>query len=233
MVAADGRLLHCDRTGRPPVPGTVDDYAFFIQGLLEVYEATFDPVYLKRAIALQARFSAHFWDDAGGGFYFTADDGEPLLTRPKEAYDGALPSGNAVAMLNLLRLARITGDDALEQQAGRLARAFAASVSQSPAAHTQLLMALDFASGPSYEVVVTGQPGAADTVAMFDVLNSAYLPRAVTLFVPAGGDLSDLAPFTRGLGDGGGKAITYVCARHTCQLPTSDPAAVRRLLDGV
>jgi uncharacterized protein YyaL (SSP411 family) len=233
MIDGHGQLSHCARVGGSAVPGNIDDYAFFIHGLLELYQATFDAQYLKRAMALQRRLTARFWDEVGGGFYFTADDAEPLLARQKESYDGALPSGNAVAMLNLLRLARITGDGALEQQAGNLARAFAGSVRQSPAAHTQLLTAIDFATGPSQDVVVTGRPGAADVAAMIDALNSAYLPRSLVLFVStadAGDDITTLAPFTQGLRGGEGGATAYVCADHTCRLPTTDPAVVLHYL---
>ncbi len=234
MVGADGRLLHCARAGGLAVAGNIDDYAFFIHGLLELYEATFDPSHLRQAIALQRRQIEHFWDEAGGGFYFTADYAEPLLARPKEVYDGALPSGNSVSMLNLLRLARMTGDGALEQLAGRLVATFAGSVRQSPAAHTRLLTAIDFAVGPSHEVVVTGRPGAPDLVAMLDALRSVYSPSQVTLFIPSGDSgaaILDLAPFTRGLAFGAGGATAYVCTNNACRFPTTDPATMLRLLD--
>ena len=99
------------------MPGNLDDYAFLIQGLLELYETTFDVDYLKSALNLNEYLLKHFWDGKNAGFFFIADNGEDLLIRQKELYDGAIPSGNSIAMLNLLRLGRITADYDLEQKA--------------------------------------------------------------------------------------------------------------------
>ncbi|MHA2429129.1 MAG: thioredoxin domain-containing protein [Candidatus Hermodarchaeia archaeon] len=110
MLDAKGRLLHRYRDKEAKILAFLDDYAFMIWGLLELYETTLEPEYLQKAVELNAELLTHFWDDVGGGFYFTSDDAEDLLVRKKDAYDGAIPSGNSVAMLNLLRLARITAE---------------------------------------------------------------------------------------------------------------------------
>jgi uncharacterized protein YyaL (SSP411 family) len=109
MRTPEGRLLHRYRDGEALLPAHVDDYAFFISGLIELYEAVFDSKYLEAALELNRDFIKHFWDEKRGGFYFTADDAEEILIRKKEVYDAALPSGNSMAMLNLLRLGRMTG----------------------------------------------------------------------------------------------------------------------------
>ena len=110
MRDPSGRLLHRFRDGEAALHAHVDDYSFLIWGLLELYEASFDVHYLQSALTLNDDFMAHFWDAGGGGLYFTADDAEELLLRKKEIYDGATPSGNSVAALNLLRLARMTSE---------------------------------------------------------------------------------------------------------------------------
>ena len=117
MTDGKGRLLHRWRDGEAGIGGSIDDYSFFIWGLLELYESTFDIKYLKAALDLQTEMTGLFWDDKNGGFYFTSHDAEELITRHKEIYDGAIPSGNSVAMLNLLRIGRITGDAAYDEMA--------------------------------------------------------------------------------------------------------------------
>ena len=234
MVDAGGRLYHRYRGGEAAFAGNLDDYAFLVHGLLEMYETSFEVRHLKRALALTRQVLVHFHDAEGGGFYFTPDDGEILLTRQKEIYDGAVPSGNSLAMLDLLRLARITGDTELEEKAARTGKAFSDVVRESPSAHAQLMAAVDFAVGPSYEVVVAGEPHAHDTTDMLRALVSAYVPNKVMLLLPALGDtaeIGEIAPFTKTMGSVDNKATAYVCSNHTCQFPTTDIATMLRLLD--
>lgn len=139
----DGRLLHRYRDSEALLPAHADDYAFFISGLIELHIATSEPRYLEDALALNRLFIRHFWDNDHGGFFFTADDGEKLLVRKKEIYDGAIPSGNSMALFNLVRLARITGDPEIDKMATKTARSFYAAVRQAPTAYTYFLTALD------------------------------------------------------------------------------------------
>ncbi|MBI5073640.1 MAG: thioredoxin domain-containing protein [Nitrospirae bacterium] len=139
----DGRLIHRYRDGDASLPAHTDDYAFFISGLIELYLAGCEPRYLEEALRLNSIFIRHFWDNVQGGFFFTADDGEKLLVRRKEIYDGAVPSGNSMALFNLLRLAGITGDVSLAEMASKAARTFFTMVRQAPTAYTYFLMALD------------------------------------------------------------------------------------------
>jgi len=234
LIDSRGRLLHAYRYGDARVPGAIDDYAFMVHSLLELYETTFESRYLKHALSLNRTMLEHFWDSTGGGLFFTPDDGEPLLARHKEAYDGAIPSGNSVAMLNLVRLSRITGDTGLEQRASRIGESFANEVGASPSGHTQLMVAVDFALGPSYEVVIAGNRD--NTRNMLRALNSLYAPRKVVILVPDGeeaGEIHDLAPFTRDLVALNNKATAYVCVNQACHSPTTDEAVMLSSLGGV
>ena len=156
MRTSDGRFLHRYRDGQAATPSHVDDFAFLIWGILELYVTTFEVSYLQTALELNGDLIEHFWDDNNGGFYFTADDSESLLVRQKDIYDEAIPSGNSVVMLNLLRLGRITAASDLEEKAAQIGRAFSEKVGQLPLAHTQFLVAVDFAVGSSYEVIIVG-----------------------------------------------------------------------------
>jgi uncharacterized protein YyaL (SSP411 family) len=212
----------------------VDDYAFMILGLIELYQATFETRFLSEALALNEIQTADFWDEEKGGYYFTAEGSGDLPVRMKELYDGAVPSGNSVSMLNLLRLARLTGNVDLEEMAARVNRAFAASVGQAPSAHTQFLAAVDFGVGPSSEVVVAGDPAAGDTQAMLTILATGYHPNCVVLLRPDGEgspDLSRLAPFTEELKSQDGAATAYVCRNGECSLPTTDPREMVRRIE--
>ncbi len=232
MRDGNGRLLHRYREGESGIKATIDDYSFFIMGLLELYETTFETRYLKAALDLQSIMNESFWDDKNGGFYFTADDAEELIIRQKEVYDGAIPSGNAVAMLNLLKIARITGDPGYDDMAAKLGRAFSQTVEQAPMAYTQLLTALDFGVGPSYEVVIAGNSDSGDTKEMLGALRKEYVPNKVVLFRESddGNEISSIAEFTKGQKAIDGKATAYVCLNQICKLPTTDVKEMLELL---
>ena len=234
MVTNNGRLLHRYRDGEAALPAHIDDYAFLIWGMLELYETTLELNYLKMAMELNQHLIEHFWDDKNGGFYFTAEDGENLLVRQKEIYDGAIPSGNSVAMLNLLRLGRLSANPDLEQKAARIGRAFFESVRQSPSAYTQLMAAINFAVGPSYEIVIVGDPGADDTREMLQAIHRRFIPDKVLILLSPGlsyPDIERLIPFTRQMSRIEGKATAYVCHNYNCKLPTTDIDTMLRLLD--
>ena len=234
MRNTDGRLLHRYRDGQAALPANVDDYAFLIWGMIELYESTFEARYLQTALNLNDDLLQHFWDDTAGGFYFTADDAEKLLVRQKDIYDGAIPSGNSVAALNLLRLGRITAKAEFEEKAARIGRAFSKAVKQMPSAYTQLLLAVDFALGPSHEVIIVGEWGADDTKAMIRALRGHFVPNKVVLFRPSGEespDITRLAEYTNYQSSIDGKATAYVCLNYTCKLPTTDSAKMLEMLD--
>ncbi len=219
MRVPDGRLLHRWRDGEVGFAGNLDDYAFLIWGLLELYGAGFDVRRLEAALALQKNLSELFGDKEGG-FFFAPADAADLLVRKKELYDGAIPSGNAVAVLNLLRLARMTGDAPLEETALKAARALAGPAGRSSSSHAFFLVAVDFLLGPSFEVVIAGDPAAADTREMIAEFGHLYLPHAVVLLRPPDGKaLAEIAPFTAGMAPLRGRATAYVCSGFACREP--------------
>ncbi|MFC1835138.1 thioredoxin domain-containing protein [Thermodesulfobacteriota bacterium] len=233
MRDSKGRLLHRYRDGQAAIPALVDDYAFFIQGLLELYEATFQTRFLRQALELNEDFLERFWDDGKGGFFFTADDAESLIVRKKESYDGATPSGNSVAAYNLLRLGRIAAKHDLEEKADRIGKVFAGNVRQMPSAFTMLLSAVDFGIGPSFEVVLTGKLEDAQTKAMLRELRKPFLPNMVVVFRPEGersSEIAAIAEYTKYQEPVDGKTTAYVCRNFQCEFPTTDPAQMLELL---
>jgi len=225
MRKSDGRLLHRYREGEAEIDGYLTDYAFLIWGLIELYEATFEIKYLRTAIELNKLQIELFWDKNVGGFYFTPYDGEELLTRQKEIYDGAIPSGNSVAMLNLLRLSYFTGDSELEEKADILSRVFTEKLKSTPIAYTQFMVAADFVVGPSYSLVVAGNSLSQDTNEMIQAINSKYIPNKVFIHRRVEQDppcIDDLSNFVQFFDDLDGKATAYVCINKTCKPPTHD-----------
>ena len=233
MRSDDKGLLHRYRDGDAAIPGFADDYAFIIHALIELYQTTFDQQYLVTALQLNEYFFKHFWDIKNGGFFTVSDRAEALFIRKKEFYDGATPSSNSVAFMNLLRLSRLTGDASLEEKASVLSRSFAGTVNQSPSAYTWFLCGLDLA-GESHEVVIVGEDGAEDTQDLILTLRSKYLPSVTVIqFAPGpqADALAEIAPFIKNLSMIDGKATAYVCSGHACSLPVTDPNAVLAKID--
>ena len=227
----EGRLLHRYRDGEAAIPAHLDDYAFLVWGLIELYQTTFEPRWLEAALDLMDQCLERFWDDEEGGFFLTAADGEELIVRPKELSDGALPSGNSVQLANLLRLARLTGRTELEERAAALSRWSGRQVRSRPPSFTALLAGLQFALGPTQEVVIAGPPEAEDTSALVDAVRSVYTPFAVVLQRPPGAaQVTELAPFTEAQTPVDGGAAAYVCHDFRCEAPTTDPAQLREQL---
>jgi uncharacterized protein YyaL (SSP411 family) len=232
-MRTDGRLHHRWRDGQLTVPAFLDDHVFLIWALLELYDATFEPSHLEHALNLQIATDTLFWDADNGGYFFSPDDGEELLVRQKEIYDGAIPSGNSVAALNLLRLARLTGRNELAARAERIFSTFAADTARGASAHSHLADAMLFARSPSLEIVIAGDPSAEDTMAMLDEVGSHYLPQAVTLLVAPGteGDaIRRLAPYTETHRPVEGNVAAYVCRNYACEMPVTEPAELAKLL---
>jgi len=232
MITKDGRLLHRYRDGKAGIKAHVDDYAFLIWGLIELYETNFDVLYLQTAIDLNETLIKHYWDDVNGGFYFTADDGEELLIRQKEIYDGAIPSGNSVAMLNLLRLGRITANAQYEEKASLIQSIFSDRLKRGPSGFAQVMSALDFGIGPSHEIVIVGDPNAKDTESMLKALRKQFIPNKVVLLKPIGeaSAITSIAEFTKGQSALNGKATAYVCKNYICHFPTNDIDKMLELL---
>jgi uncharacterized protein YyaL (SSP411 family) len=232
MSGPGGRLARRWREGQVAGTGFLEDYAFMAWGLIELYQAGFDPWALEEALRLSRLAVDMFGDERHGGFFFTASDSEELVIRGKEAYDGAIPSGNSVMALNLLRLARLTGDTSLEEAGNAVLAAFAAKVARAPIAYTFLLSALDFGLGPASEVVLVGKPGDPRLDSLLNVLRQGLRPRQVVLLKPGGQDdarLAELAPYSAEMTDMDGGPAAYVCQNFACQRPVNDPRALADL----
>jgi len=166
-----------------------------------------------------------FWDNLIGAFFFTAKDAESLLTRQKETYDGAIPSGNSVAMLNLLRLAQFTGNDNYEKNADNLGKVFAENIRANPVAHTLMMVAVDYAVGPTYSLVIAGDTGNEDTISMLDEIRKQFLPNKALIFRPTeklNPEIDNFSNFVQFFDKYEGKATAYVCIDKTCKAPTND-----------
>jgi uncharacterized protein YyaL (SSP411 family) len=232
----DGRLARSFKDGRPGPAGFLDDYAFVVAGLLDLYEAGFERRFLEAALALADGTERLFADAANGGWFMTAGDHEALLAREKPAYDGAEPSGTSVALANALRLAAFTTDDRWRQIAERGLASVGVVVTSRPMAMTEALLALDWATGRAREIAIVLPKGArADAAApLLEVLRARFLPDVVRAVVAEDevAALAKAAPFVEAKTATGGKPTAYVCERGACQLPTHDPAAFAAQLDG-
>jgi uncharacterized protein YyaL (SSP411 family) len=231
----NGTLLHRYKDGISEINGFLTDYSFLIWGLIELYEATFDIFYLRTAIELHQKQIEKFWDKNIGGFFFTSMDSEELLTRQKELYDGAIPSGNSIATLNLLRLSYLTGDHELEEKADILNRVFSEKVKSNPLAYTQFLSAIDLAIGPSYSLVIGGNAQEEDTRAMIEAVNTSYIPNKVFILRKTeqeNPEIDSYSNFVQFFENLDGKATAYVCINKTCKPPTHEIGKMLEYLDG-
>ena len=226
---ADGILLRSYREGPSAVEGFADDYAFLIQGLLDLYEAGFDPAHLAWAERLQAKQDELFYDHEAGGYFAASERDASVLLRLKEDHDGAEPSASAMSAFNLARLAALTGRDELRARAEATVAAFAAIDNPARTAQTMPLMlaAADFLARPPRQIVIAGRRGAEDTRALLRAIHARFAPDKVLLLADGGEGQRELAkrlPFLEGAAMQQGRATAYLCEHGACQLPTTDPA---------
>ena len=213
----------------------LDDYAFFVQGLLDLYEATLDVRWLKLALDLQARQDELFEDREAGGYFNTSGADKSLLHRVKDDQDGAEPAGNSVAALNLLRLAQMTDEKDRANKAGRVLKSFSGPMNEHPTALPQMLGAVDFHLSKPTQVIIAGRPGANDLRAMLEVVFAQYHPARVILAADGEGGQAFLATRVAVMKDIkpiAGRATAYVCENYACQQPTNDLNVLRRQLQG-
>ena len=230
----DGTLLHRFREGEASITGNVDDYAFLAWGEIELHQATQDAEHLGRAVAVTDAMLEKFRDAESGGMFFSPADRNDLIVRQKVLYDGAVPSGNSVTFLNLLRLARLIGDPEYERMASNISQAISSAVAAHPSGFTMFLSALAMALGDSQELVIVGTPGATDTAALLAVANEAYHPHRVTILRPVGEDagrVGELASFLADFPAIDGAATAYLCRGLLCERPVTDPADLRVLIE--
>lgn len=233
--AAEGVLFRSHRLDRGSIRGFAEDYAFLIEGLIDLYEASFEIGWLQWADDLQRAQDRIFWDHENGG-YFSAADGDPnLLLRMKEDYDGAEPAASSVAASNLFRLAGALHNDAYHQRALRVLDAFRGRWTEFPQALPQMLTAVERALDAPRHVVLAGDPAAADFQALARVLPGPLGPRRTLLAVTnaeARDWLAQRAPWIAEMKPHDGKATAYVCENFSCRAPVTTPAELAALLAG-
>jgi uncharacterized protein YyaL (SSP411 family) len=225
MRGSEGQLLHLNYTNNAEVPAFLDDYSFLLWGIMELFQATFRPQYLTGAISLAEEMEGLFWDD-DGGFFFSPRGSGPLPIRHKFAVDSAVPSGNAVAAMNLLRIGRLTAEPGFEEKVAQIGKAFAGSMANYPAAHVHLVSVFNMALNSSAEVIVTGDPAKEDTLEMLSALRKAYCPNMVAVFIPStirNKEIENLIPYARDIRTFEGRATAYVCKDFICRAPTTTP----------
>ena len=236
-MKSDGRLLRTYRDGQAKLLGYLEDYSFVIDGLLALYEATFDLRWLEEAVTLADSMIELFWDEGIGGFYDTGSDHETLVIRPRDVFDNAQPCGGSVASDVLLRLAVFTGKSDYSAKAAVPLRSLHQAMSQSPGGTGHWLSALDFYVSPPKEIAVIGHRDDPATQALLDTVFHRFLPNKVVMGVepplsPTVGNSGSDIPLLAGRGMVGGLPSAYVCQNYACQLPVTDPAGLAEQLSG-
>jgi uncharacterized protein YyaL (SSP411 family) len=235
-LTTDGRLHRSWKDGQVSGPGFLEDDAFFTAGLLDLYEATFESRWLARALMHAERTEGLFGDGEHGGWFRTAGDHEALIAREKPNHDGAEPAGGSVALLNVLRLHTITGNDQWRKIAEQALRAYAPTLGEQPAALHEMLLAVDYFTDVPAEVVLVWAAGQRAPAALLDSLRRTFLPNRALLGAAEGGELealAHLAPIAGGKLALSGRATAYVCERGACRVPATEPAAMEAQLAAV
>ena len=229
-----GTLLRCHRAGETSIDGFVDDYAYFIQCLIDLYEASFDSMLLTRAIELQEKQDALFWDTDRGGYFSTTGNDPTILVRMKEEYDGAEPSPNSVTALNLLRLAQMTDNQTLRDRAETMFSAMAGRMQGSPSAMPQMLAALGFYLDKPKQIVIAGAALSSDTQAMLRIVHFHFIPNKTILLADGGIGQQTSASHIKSFKNFvmiDGKATAYVCKDYSCRPPTFDLPTLTKILN--
>jgi uncharacterized protein YyaL (SSP411 family) len=231
MRRPDGRLLRTYMAGsEPKLNAYLEDYSFFLSALVSLYEATHTPSWIERALNVAELMIEQFWDSAGGGFFFTGRDHEPLISRTKDVHDSSIPSGNSMAVMGLLRLAELTGRQELRQKAEKTLQLVQGLMAEAPSATGQMLIALDFYLGPIQEFAVIGDPRQEDTRRVLHAIHGRFRPNKVVAVSSsqdgAGDALIPLLAEKKSLGS----VTTYICQNFTCQTPLVGPEAVEKAL---
>ncbi len=227
----DGRLHRTYKDGRARLNGYLEDYTFLADGLLALYEASFDPRWFAEAQRLIDEAITLFADQQNGGFFDTGSDHEALISRPKDIMDNATPAGNSVAVDVLLRLAAFTGKEAYRRYADDYLRPIADIMVQHPQAFGHILGALDFAVSQSKEIALIGDPQQPDTRALLEVVNTHYLPNSILACASLEDSVSiQSIPLLADRPMKDHKATAYVCQNFACQAPVNTPEELNRLL---
>jgi uncharacterized protein len=226
-----GTLLHREKDGSAGIPGFASDYANFIEALLDVYEATFEPGYFRAATELQADLDRRFFDPAGG-YVLASEDHDGLLFRPREVFDGATPSSNSIAAMNLLRLFSFTADEKYRARAEELFSLFSNPLTRAGTALPRFLCALDYRCDTVAEVVLAGEPGRPDFESLRRTVFAHPRLNRVLAHADAQESLATLSPLVQSRKSPDGQALAYVCRNFACRAPSSTSAELAAALDG-
>jgi uncharacterized protein YyaL (SSP411 family) len=221
-LVRDGRMLRTFKTGQARLNAYLEDYAYVAEGLLALYEATFELKYFEAARRLADQMLEHFWDDADGGFFFTSSDHEELITRTKDYFDNAVPSGNSVAALVLLKLTQLTGEQLYQQHAVTILRTMRQVVTRYPNAFGYLLCAIDTYLSDAKEVALIGKPESHEIRLFVEELYSRFLPNKVVAGCEPGDE--GAAAAIKLLADKSlvdGQPAAYVCRNFSCLIPST------------
>jgi uncharacterized protein YyaL (SSP411 family) len=226
-------LFRSYRNGRSEVEGFADDYAFFIQGLIDLYQASFEVRWLKFALELQRQMDALFWDDKGGGYFGVTGHDNSILLRMKEENDSAEPAASSVAALNLARLAALCNDPELLTRAKKTVNAFARQLMHFPSALPQMLVTFDFLETAPRQIVVAGDRGEKRVQELLGEIRKYFLPHATVLLADGaeGQDfLAEKNEAIRAMRPVNGRPAVYICENFTCKAPTTEVQVLRKLL---
>jgi uncharacterized protein YyaL (SSP411 family) len=227
----EGRLFATYGKGRARLMAYVTDYAFLVEGLLYLYEWSADLRWLEEAERLTDKAIEFNWDEAGGGFFFTASDHEALIVRSKTAHDGAIPSGNSVMLMNLQRLSILLRQD-LRRKAGQIIQVFGGGTARSPFQHERFLCGVEAWHDGFQEVAIVGAADDAATRALVRAVYDTYLPnKVVALGDPMRSEAGKQVPLLANRPMVHGKPTAYVCRNYTCQEPVNDPGHLLRQLE--
>jgi uncharacterized protein YyaL (SSP411 family) len=223
-----GQLYRRYRLGEARHPASLDDYAYLIHGLINLYEADFDEGWIQWAQLLQARQDQLFWDKEDKGYYFSASEANYLPMRRKEFADNARPNSNAVSALNLLQLYNLTFDAGYQEKAKAIFKLIASRMARSPYAYGQMLVALDFFLDRSKEIAVVGPENSKDTEAILKMLRAGFIPNKVVAWSSA--DKKSSLPLLQDKYSEGDQTMVYVCENNVCKFPTGDIEKIREIV---
>jgi len=227
----DGYLLHVYKDGQAKLRGYLDDYAFVALGLLDLYEVLLDRSLIDRAMELADIMLREFWDERGGGLFYTGKSHQPLISRAKPVFDASIPSGNAIAAQLLLRLYHLVGAEEYHTRAETILRSYYDAMVSQPFGFAHMLCALDQYLHPAKEIVIVGERSDARTTDLIKEIHSLYLPnKAVLIFAP-GESLEKVSPLMVGKQQIDGRPTAYVCQNFTCSAPVTSWAELKRLLE--
>ena len=226
-----GLLLRRYRDGNAAIAGKAEDYAFFVQGLIELYEASFDPQYLLSALELAELQNSLFYDTAQGGYFTTAVDDNSVPLRLKEDYDGAEPSANSVSALNLLRLSEITGEEKFSIRAEEAIKSCGSMIAENSHALPQMLVALNFARKRKSRVILSGELLAPEMAQLRAVVDDRYLPGNIIMH--ASNELVGIQRFPESIQTDAAHPQASICIDRACFLPINDPEILAEALDRV